>query len=125
MDQSTHEVRRKQWLSIITECQARPEGTTVREWLSEKNIKEKAYYYWQRKIRRKTYGELHSGCTDINSDITSGAYEFAEMSFLPESTSSGAPVPAAIIRKGSIIVELNNSIDDRLLVRILEVVSHA
>ncbi len=25
MDQSTHEVRRKQWLSIITECQARPE----------------------------------------------------------------------------------------------------
>lgn len=46
MDQSTHEVRRKQWLSIITECQARPEGTTVREWLSENNIKEKAYYYW-------------------------------------------------------------------------------
>ena len=40
MDQSTHEVRRKQWLSIITECQARPEGTTVREWLSENNIKE-------------------------------------------------------------------------------------
>ena len=56
MDQSTHEVRRKQWLSIITECQARPEGsTTVREWLSENNIKEKAYYYWLRKFRKEAF----------------------------------------------------------------------
>ena len=60
MDQTTHEVRRKQWLSIITECQARPEGTTVREWLSENNIKEKAYYYWLRKFRKEAYEKLPS-----------------------------------------------------------------
>lgn len=125
MDQTTHELRLADWQTIVTNCLARPAGQSKKQWLAEHDVPEKAYYYWQRKIRRKTYGELHSGCTDINSDITSGAYEFAEMSFLPESTSSGAPVPAAIIRKGSIIVELNNSIDDRLLGRILEMVSHA
>ena len=33
MDQTTHEVRLEQWVSIISQCQNRPEGQTAKEWL--------------------------------------------------------------------------------------------
>lgn len=125
MDQTTHELRLADWQTIVTNCLARPAGQSKKQWLAEHDVPEKSYYYWQRKIRRKSYGELHSGCSDICPDIATGSYEFAEMSFLPESTLSGTSAPAAIIRKGPLSIELNNSIDDHLLGRILEVLSHA
>lgn len=31
MDQITHNVRGAQWLEIVTQCQNRPEGTTVKQ----------------------------------------------------------------------------------------------
>ena len=33
MDQITHDVRRANWLSIITECQQRPMNVTTKQWL--------------------------------------------------------------------------------------------
>lgn len=50
MDQITHNVRGAQWLEIVTQCQNRSEGITVKQWLSDNGIKEKAYYYWLRKL---------------------------------------------------------------------------
>ena len=58
MDQTTHEVRLEQWVSIISQCQNRPEGQTAKEWLRENGISEKSYYYWLRKIRRKAYDDM-------------------------------------------------------------------
>ncbi len=46
MDQITHDVRRNSWLNIIQQCQARPEYITVKQWLIDNGIKDKAYYYW-------------------------------------------------------------------------------
>ncbi len=45
MDQTTHDVRRANWLNIVTQCQERQEGVTVKQWLSDNGVKEKAYYY--------------------------------------------------------------------------------
>lgn len=55
MDKITHEVRMAQWKSIIAECLSRPEGQSTKQWLAEKGIHEKTYYYWQRKIRQEAY----------------------------------------------------------------------
>ncbi len=44
MDQSTHDVRRANWFNIITECQQRPAGVCVRQWLSDNGIKEKPLF---------------------------------------------------------------------------------
>ena len=52
MDQTTHNVRRANWLTIITQCQERPEGISVKQWLSDNGVKEKAHYYWLRKFRK-------------------------------------------------------------------------
>lgn len=42
MNQITHNVRCAQWLEIVTQCQNRSEETTVKQWLSDNGIKEKA-----------------------------------------------------------------------------------
>ena len=42
MDQSTHDVRRANWLNIITECQQRPVNVSVRQWLADNGVKEKS-----------------------------------------------------------------------------------
>ena len=42
MDQSTHDVRRTNWLNIIEQCQQRPENMTVKQWLADNGIKEKS-----------------------------------------------------------------------------------
>ena len=39
MDQQTALVRRNQWVSIINASQARPKGTTVRQWLQDNSIR--------------------------------------------------------------------------------------
>ena len=58
MDQTTHDVRRANWLNIITQCQERQEGVTVKQWLSDNGVKEKAYYYWLRKFRKEAYEQM-------------------------------------------------------------------
>ena len=65
MDQSTHDVRRTNWLNIIEECQQRPENMTVKQWLADNGIKEKSYYYWLRKFRR----EYPKVCVNLQTDV--------------------------------------------------------
>ena len=44
MDQITHEMRLKNWEHVVEECNRRPEGVTVKQWLSENvNAIEKVY----------------------------------------------------------------------------------
>ena len=122
MDQLTHNVRRNSWLNIITECQQRPTGVTTKQWLAENGIKEKAYYYWLRKFRREA-GEQ----TNLPAVTAPAELAFAEISI---------PVPApekpvessnavAVIRTGSITLEVSNDISESLLRVLLQEVTHA
>ena len=43
MDHSTFEVRLASWMEIISQCQARPDGMTAKQWLADNNISEKSY----------------------------------------------------------------------------------
>lgn len=65
MNQITHNVRCAQWLEIVTQCQNRSEETTVKQWLSDNGIKEKAYYYWLRKFRKQAYAQMHLPSTEV------------------------------------------------------------
>lgn len=46
MDKITHEIRLNNWKKIVEECNNRPNGTTVKEWLATNGIKGKTYYYY-------------------------------------------------------------------------------
>lgn len=121
MDQKTHDIRLANWKTIINNCEDRPEGQSKRQWLTEHNVPMKSYYYWQRKIRIQESSELQP----VSKMQNEGQLSFVELPFCtPEETTSVTSAPAVIHRAG-MKIELNNSIDDHLLMRILEAVSHA
>lgn len=59
MEQSTHEIRRTNWLNIVNQCQNWSSDMSVKQWLAENKIKEKAYYYWLQKFRKEAYNQMH------------------------------------------------------------------
>lgn len=122
MDQLTHNVRRSNWLNIITECQQRPADVTAKQWLADNGINEKAYYYWLRKFRREAGEQM-----DLPAVTAPAELAFAEISI---------PVPAqaksvensnavAVIRTDSITLEVSNDISESLLRVLLQEVTHA
>jgi len=80
MDQSTHDVRRTNWLNIVNQCQNRPSGMSAKKWLAENDIKEKSYYYWLRKFRKEAYAQMQLPTVTKKSEVA-----FAEVTM---------PIPA-------------------------------
>ena len=122
MGQSTHDVRRANWFNIITECQQRPAGVSVRQWLSDNGIKEKAYYYWLRKFRREA-------CEQIQLPAVTAQ---AEVSFAEFHVPASAPVKltaannaVAAIRTNGVTLEVSGDISEPLLRMLLQEVLHA
>ena len=123
MDQSTHDVRRSNWLNIVKQCQNRPSDMSVKQWLEENDIKEKAYYYWLRKFRKEAYNQMQLPAVTTKAEVS-----FAEVTMpLPAAdfthTSDGAPV--AVIKCNGFAIELSNNISEALLSRLLKEVYHA
>ena len=122
MDKTTHEIRIANWRSIIEQCQARPEGQSARQWLADNGISEKNYYYWQRKVRQEAYALISSG---VDQTAQSEPVVFAELPYISPKDDRQAFSPDAVIRRDQTVLELSNTISDRLLDRLMEVVSHA
>ena len=126
MDQLTHTVRRSNWINIIQQCQDRPTGTTAKQWLIENGISEKSYYYWLRKIRREVceQGRFHetSGPSQVSFvEVPIKAAQDIE----PTKMVLAALSPTAVIRSGSLTLELSNDISESMLCRLLQEVFHA
>lgn len=123
MDKTTHQVRLAQWARIMEACNQRPSGMTAKQWLTDNNISEKSYYYWQRKIRNAltaassvpmcnneiTFAEITNPCMSNPSD-----YHYAD-GFSAD----------AVIKCGTSVIALSNSVSDAMLSKILEVVAYA
>ena len=132
MDKITHEVRLSNWKAVIEQCQSRPKGQTIASWCEENGISVKQYYYWQRRVRRKAVQEASTALLQ-SSPREEVPVSFAEISFPPKTQASSCaapdPIPDfhpdAIIRKGDLVIGLQNNISDRLLDRILKGVCHA
>lgn len=118
MDKTTHEIRIANWRSIIEQCHARPQGQSAKHWLAENGISEKNYYYWQRKIRQETYALISSKVTPV---AETEPVAFAELPFIRPKEDGQSFSPDAVMRRGQTVLELSNTISDRLM----EVVSHA
>lgn len=58
MDQSAHDVRRANCLNNVNQCQELPMNVSVRQWLADNEIKEKAHYYWLRRFHKEVYDQI-------------------------------------------------------------------
>lgn len=131
MDKCTHEVRMQHWKSIISQCQARPDGQTAKQWMTENGICEQTYYLWQRRIRQETYEQMASQklCPAVSEK---NEIAFAEISVpqgrsvpLSPEIAEQIPHPVAVIKTKNYSIALSSDIPDSLLSTILKEVSHA
>jgi len=127
MDQITHDVRRENWLNIVTQCQNRQTDVSVKQWLEDNGIKEKAYYYWLRKFRREAYEQMQLPSVTSKNEVTFAEVPVPLMHSKPETVSVSCTeyIPAAVIKGNGITIELSNSISETLLTFLLREVYHA
>jgi putative transposase len=123
MDRITHDIRRTNWLNIITQCQERPAGVSAKQWLSDNGIREKSYYYWLRKFRKETYEQMQMPAVGQSTEVA-----FAEIP-IPAAVSPAMVEtdnkPAAVIKSNGLTIEISNDISEALLSRLLREVAHA
>ena len=126
MDKITHEVRLANWKNIIEQCNNRPKGTTIKQWLTEHDINDKTYYYWLRRVRQEVYSKMNANVPSVMRESETEPVTFAEIPLMSQKISASDSFQAdAIIRSGDVIVGISNSISDRLLDHILEVTKYA
>ncbi len=127
MDQSTHEVRRTNWLNIVGQCQNRPSDMSAKQWLAENDIKEKAYYYWLRKFRKEAYDQMQLPAVARKSEIAfaEAAMPLPAAVLEPASEKKTDAAPVAVIKCNGVTIELSNNISDALLSHLLKEAAHA
>lgn len=127
MDKTTHEVRLANWTALISECQSRPKGQTIKVWLNEHGVSEKQYYYWQRKVRKQAYDQMASNLPPAVSGDTGVTFAEIPVHAVKQQVSEKASLPQAdvLIKSGEMTIAISNSVSDRLLDRILKVAGHA
>ena len=127
MDRSTYEVRLAYWTEIVKTANNRPEGQSVRAWLKENNISKDQYYYWHRKVRDEAYQTINKQLPSArpldNRDIA--FVEFPVTDICDINNNDPEYKPDAVIKKEGLLLELSNSISERLLSACLEVISRA
>lgn len=78
------QVRLRQWMSLIEECQN--SEMTVKAWCSNQNINQRKYYYWLKKVREATCLEIEACQNQLKPQLTYETPVFAEVGRLPERT---------------------------------------
>lgn len=116
MDQLTHNVRRANWLNIINHCQERPANIITRQWLKDNNIKEKSYYYWQRKFRKESYDQMQLlAVTEEPAEISFVEFAAHTSKKAASTQDSLNSTTTAVIRHGAITLEISNDISEAVL----------
>lgn len=127
MDNSTHEIRMANWKRIITQCQARPQEVTARQWLADNGIDEKQYYYWQRQVRHEAYQQLKEKELPAATPKAEVGATFAEIN-LPVTKPACDEINGfhadVVIHTDHMTIALSNHVSDSLLSRILEAAGH-
>ena len=118
MDKITHKVRCEQWTKIIKECLA--SGMSKTAWCREHGISDKAFFYWQRRLREEAYiSTIESSSLPAVSVPAESSVDFVELRLSEQSSGSSATFrPDVIIRKDSFSLEISNTASAELLSRI-------
>lgn len=111
MIDETDEVKRRYWLSVIKECNASGEKKDI--WLKEHNISRTNYYKWQKLIR-----------SDVANQLITAEPETVTPSFV-ELTEPITDTGTVTIKSNGISLELNESISDVFLIRIMKAIRNA
>lgn len=131
MDQQTADIRYTQWTQIVSE--ANLSSLSKRAWCREHGIKEKSFYYWQRKIRKDTASSMNTSAEvsiPPHADLT-GKSSFVELSFHSSEVSEGSTpspsdmVPEMMLQLGDCRMYLTGAIREQTLRTVMKVIRDA
>ena len=122
MDEITNEVRLQEWREIIHAWSK--SGMTKKDWCEENDVPLRQFYYWQRKVREDAYDELQASeasfpAVQNPSDVYPAFVELSTVKTVSQKTVFQAD---AVIKIGSVTIELSNSASHLLLSQIRELV---
>ena len=124
MDRSTHQIRLASWKAVVEQCNSRPQGVSVKQWLAENNINEKTYYYWLRRVRREVYSQMHQELPALH-ERKIPAVAFAEIPVPDACKTEDISFKAdVVIRSGSLVIGIANSVSESLLSAIVASINH-
>ena len=128
MDEPTMEMRAEFWTGIIKTCNE--SGMKKVEWLKQNNISEKRFYYWQHRLRMDAAYQIARRNPDLAGNGPKASVQacreesrFQEVTYRTGYQISGQ-TGNAVLRKGDLIIELNDDISDAFLARLIKAVSH-
>ena len=109
--------RKVYWADIIHQCNH--SGMIKNEWLRQHDISSKSFYYWQKKLRDEHFRISN----EEETPSVKTERRFVELS-------SGSITPSAssksvTIHKSDISIDLDESVSDEFLLRILKAMNHA
>lgn len=113
-------VKQDFWIQTIREC--KQSGQTVVQYCKDNNLSEKSYWYYHKK-----YGDVLEEAmkTEARELVYTPACRFAELSAPVATPATPVIDSTAVLHKNGIRVELNESISDDFLIRLLKVLSDA
>lgn len=111
--------REQKWAGIMQEC--RNSGLSNRAWCQEHGISIKTFYYWQNKLRRTAAEQIR-----VKSAVSLAIQEQQTIVpvILPERESTSLNIPAVIIQKGDLRIEINKGTSDTTVSAVLRSVKH-
>ena len=118
LEKYVQDIRLKQWCELIEA--ANSSGQPRKEWLQENGISKDTFYYWQRKVRRY-YAEQNGLVPAVaNTDKVS----LVEVPMARPATGM-AVTAAAVIRIGSIAVEISPNASAEFMERLGRMIRNA
>lgn len=124
MDKITHEIRLNNWKKIVEECNNRPNGTTVKEWLATNGIKEKTYYYWLRRVRRAAYEQIRYQASGELTVPHENQVSYAEITI--NNTVPAQPAhSAATITIGNTSLGISDQVSEEFLIKLIRAMKYA
>ena len=114
MSDLKHNITAERWAMLIKERME--SGMTVRKWCIERNIKESQYYYWLNILRRDAVG---------GREQEQSVSPFVELPAVCQEQIFQPDAAAAVIRRGSIVIEVTESASAGFIAKVMEAVANA
>ena len=125
MDQITHEMRLKNWEHVVEECNRRPEGVTVKQWLSDNGINVKVYYYWLRRVRQAAYDQLKLSQNSELSVVPNSKVSYAEITLSGNMGTRSLNTSVAVMSIGNVSIDISEHATEEFLVKLMRAMKHA
>ena len=128
MDQQTAEIRQAQWEQIVLE--ANNSSISKRDWCRQNGISEKAFYYWQRKIRRNALTAAEISPAGMVPAVPSRS-NCIEVPVAPATLSAADTVPSLatspelMLQIGDCRIFVSGSVQEATLATVMKVVRNA